>query len=560
MKATKLDVLHKCLVPAIPEENRDAASKQYVDFSTAGGIFIVGVEPTSNTGNNIVGFQEYVQGTIPEDYLVTEATTNVAEVRIHFLAQPNVNQFSIGVVAEWEEGAKTETAQSITVAPNDARLYAGYVDIVLDPENIEETVRLISSTGTDVELNLNVLIGGPEVQSVTLGDLPEGQTEVKAGDTLSISGVVGNDAVSIDVFNSGVSGDRHQLTLDAEDSAGAGFRNFSGTVVVSSRNGTLAATVAATNMLGTEGDSVDSQTITVSQTAPSISNASYTYPAGQQAIKDAESVDLGISITNADSYEYVPEAGLTIDSPNSYSATKTVTRTDDGTIQYSVGNNNLLTVTATRASNGAVTTRQFDINVVNTAATAALSILGNPARLRTSAGGENYTLQVSPNQPLLEAPTALEAGANAGEFTGNWSQSGNNYRHTFTVDDSDSRGTFQFTNIEITGLSGIVSNTIASGDSYTIGGLVARTLVMPALSQIVAIGSTVADFSKTRAQYVGADELERKGNTAQFVKGFTVTDDQGNYDPNGGYLFLTDSAFAGANTSGTLEVEFEETI
>ena len=77
MKATKLDVLHKCLVPAVPEENRDAASKQYVDFSTAGGIFIVGVEPTNNTGNNIVGFQEYKAGTIPEDYLVTKATTNV---------------------------------------------------------------------------------------------------------------------------------------------------------------------------------------------------------------------------------------------------------------------------------------------------------------------------------------------------------------------------------------------------------------------------------------------------------------------------------------------------
>ena len=560
MKATSLDVLHKCLVPAIPEEDRAAASKQYVDFNTAGGIWITNVEPTNNTGNNIVGFYEYVPGTIPEDVLVQKATTNVAAIRVHFLAQPNVSAFGVGVAAEWNDGVDTKAADNIEVAANDARLYEGYVDIALDPEKTTEVVRLVSSTGADVELNLDVLIGGPTIQTATLGALPEGQTELKAGDTISISGTVDNDATSIDVLSQGVSADRHELSLGAEDSGGAGVRSFTGTITVSGRSGTLAATVVASNMLGTEGDSFDTNLVTLSQTAPTISNASYTYPAGQQAIKDAESVDLGITITNADSYDYSVVAGLTINAPTSYSPTKTVTRVDDGTIDYSINNNNLLTVTAIRAANGAVTTKQFDINVVNVAPTAALSFIGSPARLRSSQAGEDYTLQVAPNQPLLNAPTSLDAAPSAGTFTGNWSKSGNNYRHNFVVADSDSRGTFQFSNLEITGLSGITSNTIASGENYTIGGLTARTLIMPALSQLVAIGSTVADFTKTRAQYVGADELTRQASTDELVKGFTVTDDQGNYDPNGGYLFLTDSAFAGANTSGTLEVEFEETV
>tara|TARA_Y100001963_G_scaffold158990_1_gene260727 strand:- start:3817 stop:5496 length:1680 start_codon:yes stop_codon:yes gene_type:complete len=559
MKATKLDVLSKCLVPVIPEEDRDAASKRYVDSNTAGGIFITSVVPTSATGNNIVGFYEYVQNTIPSDYLITKATTNVEAIRISFLASPKVNEFTIGVVAEWGEG-QTKAADFIEVAPEDRRLYAGYVDIVLDPARTEETVRLVSSTGSDVVLNLDVLIGGPAIQSATLGALPDGQTELKAGDTVSISGTVGNDATEIDVLNSGISGDRHSLTLGAEDSAGEGLKTFSGTITVSSRSGTLAAQLTARNMLGTEGDVFNSDTATLNQTKPSISNAAYDYPPNQQAIKNAESVGISITITDADSVQYDVAAGLTINNPTVYAQTKTVSRIDDGTIEYSINDNNLLGVTATRAANGAVATKYFDINVVNVPPTATLAFIGNPARLRSSAGGEDYTLQVIPSQPLIEAPSALSAAANAGEFVGSWSQSGSNYRHTFKVVDADLRGTFQFTGLEITGLSGIVSNTIANGSAYTIGGAVARILVVPALSRVVAIGTSVADFSKTRAQYVDADELTRQPDTSNVVRGFTITDSEGNFNANGDYLFISDEAFAGANTSGTLQIEFEETV
>lgn len=556
MKAHTLDVLGKCTLPGIPQEDLEAAPKIYVDLATAGGIFITDVTPTNSGGNNIVGQKQYRAGTVPENFLMEDGITNTAAIRIHFLAEPKHALYEIAVIAKYNDGATEVPATSITQHANDMRLYEGYVDIVVDDQKLEETITLVSSTGAEASVHLDLLIGGPEISTFTIGTLPNGQTEVKQGDIVPVSGVVSNDATSIHVLNAGVSGDQHNLTLDAEDSAGPGLRSFSGSVTVSGRTGNLAAQAVGVNMLGTEGDPFSSNTITLNQTAPTIGNISRTYPGSQLAIKGNESVDVGITITNGDVYDYQVAAGLTINDPTAYAPTKTITRSSED-IQYSV-NTNLLTVTATKSSNGAVSTRSFAINVVNTAPSASLAFLGGHTRLRTDANGETYTLQITPNQPLLNAPDSLEAAANAGEFVGNWSKSGENYRHGFSVDDADLRGTHSWGNFLITGLSGIQASTITAGATYEIGGFLSRIVTMPALAQFTAIGTLVADFTKVRAAYVGADELTRQTDTAQVVKGFTIVDDQGNYDPNGGYIFLNDANFAGTNTTGTLQIEVEE--
>ena len=556
MKAHTIDVLGKCTLPGLPNEDLEAAPKLYVDLATAGGIFITDITPTSVGGNNIVGFKQYEADTIPADFLMVDGITNVAAIRIHFLAEPKHALYKLGVIAKYNDGANEVAAQSITQHANDMRLYEGYVDIVLDDQKLEETITLVSSTGSEAAVHLDLLIGGPEVSALTIGSLPNGQTEVKQGDIVPVSGVVSNDATSVKVLNFGVSGDAHSLSLDAEDSGGAGLRTFSGSITVSNRSGLLSAQATGTNMLGTEGDAFNSNQITLNQTHPSIGNASYSYPGGQQAIKGSESVDIDITITNADVYNYDPAVGLSIDSPTAYAVTKTVTRADE-TISYSV-NAELLTVTATKSSNGAVTVKSFDINVVNTPPSASLSFLGGHSRLRSDADGETYTLQITPNQPLLNAPDSLVGAANAGAFSGNWSQSGNNFRHNFTVTDSDTRGVHAWGSFLITGLSGIQASTITAGANYEIGGFLARTVIMPALSQFADIGTFVSDFSKVRAQYVGADELVRQVDLSQVSKGFTIVDSNGDLDNNGNFVFLNDAAFAGTNTSGTLQVEVEE--
>jgi len=556
MKAHTIDVLGRCTLPGLPNNDLDAAPKLYVDLATAGGIFITDITPTNEGGNNIVGLKTYEADTIPADFLMTNGITNVAAIRIHFLAEPKHALYKLAVIAKYADGASEVAAQSITQHANDMRMYEGYVDIVVDDQKMEETITLVSSTGTEATVHLDLLIGGPEVSAFTIGSLPDGQTELKEGDVVSVSGVVSNDATSVKVLNSGVSIDSHNLSIGEEDSGGAGSRTFSGSVTVSSLSGSLVAQAVGTNMLGTEGDAFDSNSVTLNQTHPSIGAATYSYPGTQEAIKESESVGIDVTITDADDYDYSAAAGLSIDSPSDYSVSKTVTREDE-TIQYSV-DADLLTITATKESNGAVTVKTFSINVVNTPPSAALSFVGNPARLRSDANGETYKLQITPNQPLLNAPDALMSAANAGEFTGNWSTSGQNYRHNFKVVDTDLRGVHNWDGLIITGLSGIQASTITSGSIYEIGGFLARTLTIPALAQFASIGAFVSDFSKVRAMYVGADELVRQVDLAQVVKAFTIVDSGGALDNNGDHLFLNDANFAGTNTTGTLQVEVEE--
>jgi uncharacterized Zn ribbon protein len=105
-----------------------------------------------------------------------------------------------------------------------------------------------------------------------------------------------------------------------------------------------------------------------------------------------------------------------------------------------------------------------------------------------------------------------------------------------------------------------VGTSITSGSNYTIAGVVERDLTVPALSQLVAIGTTVSNINNLVVSYKGADLLTYFGSTAQQSKGFTITDSAGNVDANGTHVYLTDAAFAGSNTSGTLVLEFEETV
>lgn len=539
-----------------PVQDLHAVPKRYVDLRTAGGIFVTDIVPTSG---GIVGLKEYVTGTIPADYFLSKAVTNTASISVEFIAEPGVQDTSITAIIENSLGQTAIPVTNITADPNSPRLFTGSIDITVDDQIVADTLRLVSSTGAEVTVDLDILIGGPPVSSVTLGDYPGSQTSVKQGDTMTFTGVVRNDAESIRILNFGASGEEKTVTLGAEDSAGAGFKTFSGSFTVSNRSGSLPVRIVATNILGTDGDpftSVDNADL--DQTYPSFGTFTTTYPAGQEAIKGSETVNVGIPISNADEYLYSVDSGLSIDSPTSYSASKAVSRVDE-TIQYSVDSNNI-TVVATRTSNGAVTTRNYAINVANAAPTAQIVIVGGTT-LRSSDSGENYQVEIRSNQDLLEQPNSLDNPVNAGTLSGSWSRiSDTRWRTTITVTDADTKGNHVFSNMLITGLAGVTGTTITSGASYTLAGITQRDLTVPALSQEVAIGTFVQDINNTIVSYKGADVLTLRNDKTQFDKGYTIVDDAGNYDPNGNNVFITDAAFAGANTSGTLILEFEETV
>lgn len=492
------------------------------------------------SGVGIVSNKVYAQS-VPANMRLQSAVADTENLRVTVLAQGGLFQApSVTVNGE-------AVTNFTSVSEN---LFTGYVDLVLAESG---DITIASAGGASSTVAVTLATEGPVISMATIGALPGTQTEAKAGDVVAVTGIVANDATSIAVANAGAAASGTISTYGANDSGGAGFKTFSGTFIVANRTGAQAVSLTAQNALGTNGDPTNTaNTITLNQAVPTIAAITVAYPAGQGALTVGDTAQVTSVVAGANSVSYAfAAAGATADitDPNVYAATKDLLL-NSGT--YHVANN--YTITATKASNGAVATRQGIVRIAETAATATIAILGTPARLRTSAAGETYTLRVTPNQLLSGNPDiTLEQGT----FTGAWSFSGGVYSRTFTLDDTAARGvadvTGTLTNLGLTGS--------AANGTFTVGGLVERTITFDAFARLMPLNALVADFTKTRARYAGqGTDLARRSDTTDVAAAFTLTDEFGVFNANGTHLFLSDAAFAGANTSDTLQVLFEETI
>lgn len=501
--------------------------------------FVADIVPS---GSGIVAQKVYAP-TVPANKLLVSAVSDTENVRVTVLAQgalflaPNVTVNGTAIA-------------NFTAVAGGNDLFQGTADIVM-AESGDITVE--SDTGATYTVTLTVATEGPVISTATIGAYPGSQTEAKAGDVMPITGVVANGAVSIAVANSGAAASGNISTFGANDSAGAGFKTFSGTFVVANRTGSQAVSLTAQNALGTDGAvKVSDNSITLNQAVPTISTISVNYPNGQAALTIGDTAQVSATVTGADSVSYSFSAAgqdASITDPEVYAVSKDVTL-NNGT--YFVTNN--YTVTATKASNGAVATRQGIIKIAEAAATATISILGNPSRLRSSEAGNAYTLRVQPNQELASEPVVVLA---AGEFSGNWSFAGGVYSRQVLIRDSDARGV---TAVDAT-LTNLANAESPANGNFTIGGFVERAITFDAFARFMAIGTSVVDFTKVRARYNGqGTDLTRRSDTTDVAAAFTIVNSGGVFDANGTHLFLNDAAFAGSNTSGTLQVLVEETL
>ena len=84
---------------------------------------------------------------------------------------------------------------------------------------------------------------------------------------------------------------------------------------------------------------------------------------------------------------------------------------------------------------------------------------------------------------------------------------------------------------------------------------VIKIIIFPAYSQIAPIGTNITDINNVNVRYNEAvTNLTLRNTTDFYFDGFTITDENGNYDPVGNYLFLTDSNIVLSNTLGSLSV------
>lgn len=547
MKFQRLEAL-KVTIQNAPVNPTDAVRKQDLDAAVSGApIFVTDVTPVS-TG--IVGLKEYVADTVPQDVVVTEATADTPNIRVHFLAEASSSNYSPEITADFDGGGPYLPDYIAEVGPQ-TRMFEGYFDLIISQN---ETITLTSSAGTVANVDVVYALDGPEATDLTIGTLPNSQTELKQGDVVPFTATAPNDATAGTVLVQGAA-EAGTVNVGAEDSAGAGFRTVDGTFTTSNASGLQNLTIVMQNALGTNGDSVDSTNqVTLNQLHPTINGVGVTYPVGQQAIKGSENAIVNANISNFDTVMYTSSAELNITDPGVYNAAKTVTRAA-GNYTY---NTNNYTITATRTANGAVTTQQVAVNIVNTAPQASVTIVGNPTRLRSSQAGEDYTVVITPNQVLDEAPTM---NAPVGTWQGAWVLNGSQWERDLRIADSDARGPHSFTGLQLPSLGGdsLDGSVISSGAAYTIGGFVARILTFAAFSQYEDIGVNIVDINKTEARYVGVTpDLTLRNDTNNVTQSYTITDNAGVYNATGDHLFINDVDFANSNTSGTLQVEVEE--
>ena len=541
---------------ANPQLPMDAATKQYVDDqvvatgnAVGGGVFFTNISPTS-TG--IVGSKLYVAGTVPTNRVITDGTSDTSNVRVTIIAEGSGSFYSPTITITTSPVLPgTPVVVSLSEDSTDKRFFTGFVDLT-GVTTGDYVITATSSTGAIAVTEIHRAGVGPAVSAVTIGSLPGSQTEAKSGDVVPVSGITPNVSTYVEVIAGGAAGALSSMTLGADNSAAPGYKTFSGTFVVGSGSGAQSIQARARNVLGTYGVNVTStNTITLNQTYPTIGARAITYPATQSALKGIESATVASTVTNADVVAYTSSADLSVTSPNTYAVTKTVTRVSGG---YVIGANNY-TITATKTSNAAVTTASSAVSIADTAPTAAISIVGSPARLQSTAAGNDYTVRITPNQTLNAAPTLV---ASSGTWQGSWVNNAGVWSRVLRITDTDPKGAQTFNTLQVTGLANVVGSTITSGGAYTVGGFPTRTITFPAFARYAPIGTSVTDITKVTASYTGATTLTRQTSTADVFQGFTIVNSAGNYSPTGTHLYISDAAFAGSNTTGTLQLDVTE--
>ncbi len=495
--------------------------------STGGVVFIQDVVGLGG----IVALKAW-ENTVPPESVLISATSDTETVRVWIGAaggadySPDITVNSIFV----------QLSESAT-----KRWFSGYADVTLNNGENEITAR--SAEGFTDTAIITLAGPGPNVLSVTFGAYPGAQTELKAGDSIGISITADPEAIELTILTGGATAS--SVTLPVVNGLATG------NITISNTNGQQAVTVRAKNELGTYGVNHTSvTTLLLNQTYPTISTIGVTYPGAQGAFNTGESGTITATVTNFDSVIY-NSTDLTIAAPNEYTASKAVTNARTG---Y-VGSGTNITITATRAANNAASVRTGLARIATVPPKAAISIVGNPSRLVSSPTGQDYEVRVTPDQ-LLSTPPSLDASL--GAWVGAWVLVGNYYKRTLRISDSTPRGQGVFANLQIAGLSGIQGTEITAGQTYTVGGMVTRNITFPAFARVAAIGATVGDAAKTSAQVSGGNSLARQTGNSVVQNGYYIANVDGSYNAQGDYLGLSDTAFAGSNTTGSLVVIFGE--
>jgi hypothetical protein len=527
----------------IPEDDDDIATMKSVRLAMGSGdqgraFFCTDVFSTGNVQVT------WAPDTSPSEAVVISFTADTSTVQLAFLIEGGLRHSPTVNLIENEE----ETPVTVTQSSMDERLYDGVITIELTEQSTE--LQFIASTGTTIILQATLETEGPSmtVNSAEVMAEADGHTEAKEGDGILITGIVANTTTSIFVISGYAAKTSPVVLIMGLDGSGgsAEVKTFTLELVASALQGVHAVHVQAVNDLGTKGQTAISPSVVLDQTKPVITQSATTYPDTQGALKGNEQAIVNATVNDFDDVLYEFDNGTLTDA-TTYSPTKFVVRTDG--VDISTSN---FKITAHKERNNSTTEQQSNIRIQTQAPSFGILFPAGDRYTTTPAlAGSILTIQPSTDIRTLDSVTATEGIVEDVTLL-----SPTLGRFKLSLDDNNAKGNHTL-NVTGTTLSGITGNT---DNEFSIEGSSERTLTYAAASQITAIGTTVFNVDKLAVKYAGTDELlAYRPDKSDYVDSFTVVDSEGNLDVNGTHLWLSDAAFAGSNTSGTLQVTFAET-
>lgn len=494
-------------------------------------------EPGSSGGAGVFIFDIIASGVVSgklfavEPNLLSQCSTDSNVVRVVFSTEGIGEVYKPTVTANGVQAVLTET--------DTKRWFSGYADV---PVSIgDNLITVESSTGAHAHLTVTRVGGGPSVLGVSFGAYPQSQTSLKAGDLVPVQINTEQSATLVEVLSGGAC---EPCTLPVVAGVASTL------LVVSSLQGAQGIQVRAKNDFGTAGAQVGSTPLYLDQTKPVLSSPAVYYPSGKQALNLGDTAQVYCQVSDFTSIEYSTSL-QSIAQP--YQLTKDVVNENQSGYQVSGTN---YTVTAHKASNGSSASAQALVRVATIPPAAQISIVGNPQRLPSSPAGVDYEVRIASNQLLSGQPSL---NASVGTWQGSWVSAGGYWYRQLRVADTDIKGAATFSGLQISGPSGLVGTSITSGASYVVEGISSRTLTFAPFSRVVAIGTVVSDREKTTASIVGGNVLTRFDDNLNHSNGYFLSDAQGNLVVLGAtHVGLSDQSLAGANTSGTLQITFQE--
>ncbi len=446
------------------------------NLSLSGFVYIT--EVTANAGGKTTYDKVYLAGTTPPNKVLLSCKTDTTSLRVSFECEGGENFTPIISIGETQCSNLTQLSNT--------RRYTGSIDITVEGTGDIEVVSDTKQTATvGVEY-----VAAPEIQSVVFTSLyPNGQTELKADDVMSIKIITDVDVKYVEVDNFEACKAGNVTVTEGKD--------IDVDVVIANRGNTATARpvkVRVKTVTGSYSEWVTSTgTVLCNNLHPSFAFNTITYPGNQQALKDSETADVSVTVMDYDIVAYSSiNNEVSIPSPSSYSQVKTVTRIS--------GNYNIIThnyqITATRSANNAQASYTCNIKIANVAP--IVTVATPSSRLRSGGNdgtsAQNYTVTISANQSLLSAPS-LAAGIGTWQG-GGFSGSGTSWTRSLQIHDNDNKGSATFSGLSAAGLSGIQQTVISSGASYVVGGFVSRSLTLVAFGTQTEMNVAVKDTTK----------------------------------------------------------------